>query len=204
MSVINRLTEQFTRFPGIGPRQAKRFVYYLLTRDPRTLDDLSRLIQELRREVHHCKSCFRYFTGHQRDVCDICADPNRSVSQLMVVEKDADFENIERSGTFEGKYFVLGGSVPVLEKEPEKRIRAKSLLERVERDAQAGILEEVILALSANPEGDSTERYLKELLSPLQEQSLFTISHLGRGLSTGSELEYSDSETIRNALKNRS
>lgn len=204
MSIIAKLTEQFIRFPGIGPRQAKRFVYFLLTRDHRTLDDIARLIQELKREVHHCKACFRYFTGRERDLCDICGDENRNGETLMVVEKDVDFENIERSHSYEGKYFILGGAIPVLEKEPEKRIRAGDLLNRIESDAKAGHLKEIILALSATSEGDSTERYLKEFLSPLKEQYGFVISHLGRGLSTGTELEYSDSDTIRNALQNRS
>lgn len=204
MSVIQRLTEQFVRFPGIGPRQAKRFVYYLLTREPRVLDDLARLIQELRREVHHCELCFRYFTAKTKTICEICANSNRSHELLMVVEKDVDFENIERSKLFDGRYFILGGSVPVLEQEPEKRIRAKAVLERVTKDAKDGELKEIILALSANVEGDNTERYLREILRGHAEKYDIKISHLGRGLSTGSELEYSDAETIRNALKNRS
>lgn len=204
MSVISRLTEQFARLPGIGPRQAKRFVYFLLTRDHRTLDDLTHLIQELKREVHHCEACFRYFTGRERKLCDICGDHSRNHETLMVVEKDVDFENIERSRVFDGVYFILGGSVPVLEKEPEKRIRANPLVARVRKDTESGILKELILALSATSEGDATEQYLKELLAPLQEKQNFKISHLGRGLSTGTELEYSDSDTIRNALNNRS
>ena len=204
MSVITKLTEQFARFPGIGPRQAKRFVYFLLTRDHRTLDDITRLIGELKREVHHCSACFRYFTGRERKLCDICADASRNHETLMVVEKDVDFENIERSRFFSGVYFILGGAVPVLEKEPETRVRAHDLIERITKEAEAGALKELILALSATSEGDNTERYLKELLAPLQEKHSFTISHLGRGLSTGTELEYSDSDTIRNALENRS
>jgi len=204
MSVISRLTEHFGRFPGIGPRQAKRFVYFLLTRDHRTLDDIARLIQELKREVHHCEMCFRYFTGRERALCDVCSDAHRTADTLMVVEKDVDFENIERSGVYDGKYFILGGSVPVLEKEPEKRVRSRELLTRMNKELSSGNFKELILALSATPEGDSTERYLKECLAPLQADYPFKISHLGRGLSTGTELEYSDSDTIRNALENRS
>ena len=204
MSVITKLTEQFSRFPGIGPRQAKRFVYFLLTRDHRTLDEITRLISELKREVHHCEACFRYFTGREQNLCDICADQGRNHETLMVVEKDVDFENIERSRFFSGVYFILGGAVPVLEKEPETRVRAHDLIKRIEKDGATGTLKELILALSATSEGDNTERYLKELLAPLQSKHSFTISHLGRGLSTGTELEYSDSDTIRNALQNRS
>lgn len=202
MSILDRLTEQFIHFPGIGPRQAKRFVYYLLTRDHRTLDSIARLIGELKNEVHHCELCFRYFTGRERKLCDICANPNRAHEVLMVVEKDADLETIERSGGFEGVYFILGGTVPILDKEPEKRVRASALLKRI--TAEDGNLREIILALSATTEGDITERYLKELLEPHRTLHSITISHLGRGLSTGTELEYSDADTIRNALQNRS
>ena len=204
MSVISRLTEQFVRFPGIGPRQAKRFVYFLLTRDHRYLDELSRLIQELKQQVHHCAACFRFFTGRERDLCDICSDKNRNQALLMVVEKDVDFENIERSGVYDGLYLVLGGSVPVLEREPEKRVRSAALVDRVKQGSEAGMLKEIIFALSANTEGDNTERFLLPLVEPFREAHGVKISHLGRGLSTGTELEYSDSETIKNALKNRS
>ena len=204
VSVISRLTEQFARFPGIGPRQAKRFVYFLLTRDHRFLDDLSRLIVELKQEVHHCSACYRFFTGREQQFCDICSDPSRNSALLMIVEKDVDFENIERSGVYDGLYFILGGAVPVLEKEPEKRIRSAPLTERIKRDLDSGKLKEIIFALSANTEGDNTERFLLALIKPLTENKDVKISHLGRGLSTGTELEYSDSETIKNALRNRS
>lgn len=199
MNTLSRLTELFTHFPGIGPRQAKRFVYYLLTRDTRTLSELSRLIEELKRVVHHCKRCQRFFANEKRELCDICSDNNREQTVLMIVEKDVDFENIERTKLFEGLYFILGGSIPILEKEPEKRVRLKELKKRVEEQG----LTEIILALSANPEGDNTAVYLTEFLQPLTSEKAIKLSRLGRGLSTGTELEYSDAETIRNALKNR-
>lgn len=195
-----RLAELFAHFPGIGPRQAKRFVYYLLTRDTRTLTELSKLIEELKGNVHHCKLCQRFFAGRKKEICDLCADSTRDQGTLMLVEKDVDFENIERTNLFSGLYFILGGSIPILEKEPEKRIRLKELKQRLEQ----GTIKEIILALSANPEGDNTAQYLAEFLKSATKSDLVKISRLGRGLSTGTELEYSDTETIRNALKNRS
>ena len=130
----------------------------------------------------------------------------------MIVERDADFENIEKSKIYDGKFFILGGKVPILEKNPEQRIRVSELKERV----QDKNLKEIILALSVSPDGENTEKYIRELLSSIAEKPALTrvssstrdgnkikISILGRGLSTGIELEYPDSETLKNAFKNR-
>ena len=122
---------------------------------------------------------------------------------LMVVCRDIDFETIEKNHIFNGKYFILGGTVPVLEKIPEKKIRLSELLAKVEKRAVADGLKEIIFAMSVNPEGENTLDFLKQSLAPLAQKYNITISALGRGISTGTELEYSDSDTIKNALKNR-
>jgi recombination protein RecR len=120
----------------------------------------------------------------------------------MIVSNDVDFENIEKTKFYNGYYFILGGSVPILEKNPEKRIRQKELIESVGNRLNSG-LEEIIIALNYNPEGENTLSYLNELLKTTIDKNNIKISTLGRGLSTGTELEYSDSDTIKNALKNR-
>ena len=196
MNTISKLTELFSKFPGIGPRQAKRFVYFLLTRNSSFLEELARLLLELKKEVSTCESCMRFFTNslHNTKICEICRDPNRNGEMLMIVERDADFENIEKSKIYEGKYFILGGKVPILEKNPENRIRVSQLKERI-KDTN---IKEVILALSVNPDGENTEKYVRDLLP-----SSCKITILGRGLSTGIELEYPDSDTLKNAFKNR-
>jgi recombination protein RecR len=200
MNTINKLTELFSKFPGIGPRQAKRFVYFLLTRNSSFLEELARLLLELKKEVSTCESCMRFFANSgNTKVCDICRDVNRQDEMLMIVERDADFENIEKSKVYEGKYFILGGKVPILEKNPENRIRVNELKERIKDEN----IKEIILALSVNPDGENTERYVRELLSPLAEENSIKITMLGRGLSTGIELEYPDSDTLKNAFKNR-
>lgn len=205
MSVIEKLVESFRQFPGIGPRQAKRFVYSLLTRNPHFLDEFSTLIKELKKEVSLCEMCFRFFEARSGNgkLCTICNNHNRKESEIMIVEKDVDLESIEHSGAYKGFYFVLGGSVPVLEKEPERHVRSKELIARIEKNCKNKKCQEVILALSNNPEGDNTAYFLNELLAPLCEKYGFKISTLGRGLSTGTELEYSDTETIKNAFDNR-
>jgi len=204
MSAINKLAEYFGHFPGIGPRQSKRFVYFLLTRNHRYLEELAHLLLELKKETSLCISCYRFFARNAANstLCEICRDKNREPDVLMIVEKDVDFESIEKSGVHRGRYFVLGGSVPILEKEPEKRVRIQELLDSLRDRSEAG-LTEIVLALSANPEGENTARYLIEALTPHMKPLDIKISMLGRGLSTGSELEYSDAETIKNAFQNR-
>lgn len=203
MSSIDKLAETFRHFPGIGPRQAKRFVYYLLTKKREHLEELSNLILEIRRDIHVCTFCQRFFNGRvQTPLCSICADETRDRNLLMVVEKDIDLENIEKSDAYNGRYFVLGGTVPILEKEPSSRVHSREFAAIAQKEMEAGRLKEVILAMSVNAEGENTAEYLSSLLSPLREKGL-RISMLGRGLSTGSELEYVDSDTIKSALTHR-
>ncbi len=190
------------KFPGIGTRQAKRFVYFLLAQNPHFVENLAYEISELKKNITQCNSCFRFYPSiGGGSVCDICIGENDS-AVLLVVEKDMDFESMRRSGGYAGKYFILGGTIPVLERDPASKIRIRELLTRIEQGASEG-LSEVILALSANPEGDFTREYVIKTLGPVLGQLSIAITTLGRGLSTGTELEYSDADTIKHALKNR-
>jgi recombination protein RecR len=205
MNSIEKLTELFSKFPGIGPRQARRFVYYLLTRNQGYVNEFSTLLGSLKSEIQECSVCHRFF---QKDasgstICSIDRDPNRDKHLLMIVSRDVDLENIERSHSFNGTYFVLGGSVPILEKEPAQRIRQDNLLKLIQTKIAASELSEIILALNATPEGDNTGDYISHILNPLLNEKQITISHLGRGISTGTELEYSDADTLKNAFENR-
>ncbi|MDD5318534.1 MAG: toprim domain-containing protein [Candidatus Pacebacteria bacterium] len=203
MDAIRELTERFSQFPGIGPRQAKRFVYYLLTRPNGYLKEFSALVNELKGSITVCPSCFRFFPKRHENssLCDICLDTHRSHEELMIVCKDVDLESIEKSHSFNGKYFVLGGTVPILDKEPNRKIRASELIKTItERKPE---LKEIILAVNFNPEGEHTSDYVSSLLKPIIANTPIIVSTLGRGLSTGTELEYSDSETLKNALEHR-
>ena len=210
MDSIEKLTELFREFPGIGPRQAKRFVYHLLSKEPRYIEEFIKLIALIKTEIHTCSSCFRLFNGStslttgsstKKDICPLCADATRDQSLLLIVEKDIDLESIEKSHAYSGRYFVLGGTAPILEKEPEKMLRSRELVTRLEKEK--GMVTEVILAFSVNTEGENTAEYIGKLLKPLETKNQFKISTLGRGFSTGSEVEYADSETLKSALKNR-
>jgi recombination protein RecR len=205
MNSIDRLIKIFSDFPGIGPKQARRFVYFLITRHSGYIEELKKEISELRSEIEMCHECKRYFAKHENsinNICNICSDSHRDISVLMVVGQDVDLENIEKSHSFDGRYFVLGGLIPILDKAPETKIRLKELISFVSRNAEKG-LKEIILGLDANSEGEYTAEYLKKALSPLTEKYNIKVDELGRGLSTGAELEYSDPETIKNALRNR-
>lgn len=198
MNAIDKLTEIFSHFPGIGPKQARRFVYYLLTRDQSTLETLTRSVDELKKQTAQCSECKRYFAknGHVSTLCSTCSDERRDTSILMIVPRDADFEAVEKSGGYKGLYFVLGGSLPILEKEPEKRIRIKDLKARIAKDKN---IKEIIFAMNANAEGENTADFIKQVI----KKDGLEFSTLGRGLSTGAELEYADPETLKNALLHR-
>lgn len=202
MPTFDELTEFFRSFPGIGPRQAKRFVYHLLTRDRASLDRFTSLVSELKSEIRVCASCFRFFsTKNPSALCSICADQGRNRSSLMVVARDTDLDTIEKSGTWDGRYFVLGGSVPLLDKAPESRIRIRELSSLLEKEK--GIIKEIVLGMNFTPEGENTADIIRERIAPITESAGMKVSTLGRGLSTGTELEYSDKETLKNALQNR-
>jgi len=205
MNSIEKLTALFERFPGIGPRQARRFVQFLLTTSPATRSELAESIKSLGNLTGQCKKCYRWFvksTVNKLGLCDICVSNHRDAGIVFIVEKDADIDNVERSG-FKGLYFVLGGTIPLAAEEPEKHIRARELSVRIDTDGTAKMLKEVILGLSATTEGDHTRSLLNERLQAPAEAFGFKISSLGRGLSTGSELEYADPDTISEALDNR-
>lgn len=198
MDSIHRLEEIFAHFPGIGPRQARRFVYYLQSRSVSTVRELADLMQEVKAATAECVLCHRFYMGGgTAGLCKTCADDSRDRTSLMVVARDSDFETVERSGAYRGLYFVLGGTVPILDKEPEKRIRLAALLDRVKKNG----IQEIILSLNATPEGENTADLVRQRLSALSPALSITV--LGRGLSTGAELEYVDADTIKNALENR-
>ncbi|KKR70785.1 MAG: Recombination protein RecR [Candidatus Nomurabacteria bacterium GW2011_GWB1_40_7] len=201
MDIIDRLAEIFKEFPGIGERQAKRFVYFLMARNSAYSENLVELIKDLKKETAQCKECFRFFIVSKNErVCDICANANTDSSVLMIVEKDSDLESIRKSRVYHGKYFVLGGLVPIVEKTTKSRVRILELQEKIKREKE---LKEIILAFSISPQGDHTDTYVRQQLKDICDKSSIKISSLGKGLSTGTELEYSDNDTLKNALKNR-
>jgi recombination protein RecR len=199
MDPISKLTEHFREFPGIGPRQARRFVYFLLTRNSGYLEEIAKLILSIKKSIRICSSCFRFYQDGNTTVCPTCSDTNRDASQIMIVTRDVDFEIIEKSKFYSGFYFILGGTIPILDKEPEKKVRLNELYNKIKN----GSFKEIILSLNANTEGEHTADFIRDYVKEKFPEIGIAITVLGRGLSTGTELEYSDTDTIKNALKNR-
>ncbi len=196
-----RLTELLRELPGIGPRQARRLAHWLLTRERAWVEELARTLLAARREVGTCGDCMRLFPAHEgAERCDLCANDRRDAHTLLIVEKDVDLENIERTGAYRGRYFVLGGSASPLDREPERKVRLHELTARLTRDP--GITE-VICALSATTEGEDTATLIADRLNGVLTERGTKLTHLGRGLSTGTELEYVDADTMKNALRGR-
>jgi len=195
---IKEFADLLSQLPGIGPRQARRIVQYVLGKDQPYREQFARSFEMIGKHIARCSSCFRYDDIPKGGVCPLCADEKRSAQTLVVVEKDVDIDGIENSRAYNGRYFVLGGLMAMARQRKHRaKPRTGKLIERIEKNG----IEEVILALSTTPEGDYTA---KEILRELQSKfPNLKITLLGRGLSVGAEIEYADQETIRNALKNR-
>src|SRR3972149_11452967 len=179
MDPIERLARLFERFPGIGPRQAQRFVQFLLRSTPSARREFVDAIQSLGGAVHQCPSCCRFHAAPaeasakgagDKKLCGICTNPERDKAQLAVVANDADLLALERSGTFRGQYFVLGGTIS-LASEKTSGLRIKQLLDSIPARMKSG-MNEIILAFPANPEGDAPAIRIREKLMEIVSPSL--------------------------------
>lgn len=200
MEPIERLSTLFEKFPGIGPRQAQRFVQFLLRSSPSFRRELMESVREIGSSVQQCTECKR-FSAAKKGLCSICGDSHREHALLAIVASDSDLLALERSGTFHGRYFILGGLIS-LSSESTSGLRIQDLMTSIPGRTTLG-LEEMILAFPANPEGDATAIRVREEFEAVAKIRGIKISTLGRGLSTGSELEYADPDTLKSALDNR-
>lgn len=206
---IQRLADLFLKLPGVGPRQAMRFAFFLLRAERAFAAELAQAVARLHDEARLCQQCYKTFDANHGalskpvELCEVCRDGRRNQHQVLVVEKEVDLENVEGTGTYDGAYHVLTGTMDPLDSSAPARLHVRELLLRLERLAAGGPAE-VILATNATAEGDATALYLERTISPLRSRfPRLTISRLGRGLTTGTELEYSDGATIASALANR-
>lgn len=200
---FTELRQLFERFPGIGPRQANRFIWALVDFAPEEQKKLARAITEISQHIRRCSVCFRAFSVvHGEGMCSFCAPGSkRDLSSIMILERDNDLLTMQRAGVYGGLYHVLGGLLNPLEEDEMVRVRIKKLFERVKDSPLKQI--EVVLALSPTKLGEFTSEYIKKVLEPIAEHKTITITRLGRGLSTGIEIEYADTSTLKQALDNR-
>lgn len=202
----NKLFEYFKSFPGIGKRQAERFVFHVLTKDQFWVDNFINEIKKAKEFVKECSDCYRVFRnkyGEKFDLCDICRSQVRDKSILAVVEKNIDADVMLKKANWTGLVFVLGGQYQVIEKRNPPQIHLEGLLKFIKKSQ----LKEIILCNSLNPDGVFTASVLQQKIKELIETNNLPeikITTFGRGFSTGTELEYADKDTLQNALKNRS
>jgi len=192
MSVIDQLSQEFSRFPGIGPKTALRLVYHLLKRPKEEAHRFSRAIREVADRIRPCRRCGNF---SEAELCEVCANPRRDESLICVVEEAYEVGAIERTGQFQGLYHVLGGHLSPLDGIGPEELNLHGLLGRVEEPG----VEEIILATNASVEGEATAVYLENLIRPRGPK----VTRLARGLPVGSDLEYVDGTTIAEALSGR-
>lgn len=193
MSAIEELVAEFAKLPGIGRKTAQRLTYFLLKQPREEVARLARSVAALGERVRACSRCGDLT---EQDPCAICADPRRDATLVCVVEEASDVLAIERAGQYRGLYHVLGGRLSPLDGVGPEALNLPGLLLRV---ANGSPVREVILATNPSVEGEATAHYIERLVRPCGAG----ISRLARGLPMGSELEYTDGETIAQAIAAR-
>ncbi|MEZ5382581.1 MAG: recombination mediator RecR [Microthrixaceae bacterium] len=189
---IQELIDSLGRLPGVGPKSAQRIAFYLLEADREEALRLARAISEVKDRVRHCERCFNVSEGV---LCPVCDDDRRETSVLCVVEEPKDVVAVERTGTFSGRYHVLGGAIDHLRGVGPDRLKVRELVARI---GDEGVTE-VILCTNPNLEGEATALYLSRLL----DLPGLEVSRIASGLPVGGDLEYADELTLGRALEGR-
>lgn len=189
---INNLIEQLSHLPGIGGKSAQRLAFHIIDMPMEQVDQLANTIQTARKNVKYCKTCY---TLTDKEICPICASPNRDHSTIMVVEDTRDMAAYERTGRYNGIYHVLHGALdPAMGKGPED-IKLKELLVRLQNED----VEELIIATNSDVPGEATAMYISKLVKP----SGIKVSRIASGVPIGGELECIDEVTLFRALEGR-
>lgn len=193
-AVVRELIERFAQLPGIGVRSAERLAFHILKSDEQSALALARAITAVKQSVRHCRVCYNL---SDRDVCSICADPERDRSRVLVVEQPKDLIALEQTGMYNGLYHVLMGRLSALDGVGPEDLTVEPLLGRVRESG--GQIEEVVLGLNPTVEGDGTGLYLAQALGALGVR----VSRLARGLPSGGSLEYANKAVLADAIMGR-
>ena len=194
---LKNLIEILAKLPSIGPRQAIRLGFFILSKDKSFIEDFSKKLGALAIGVNVCAQCFFVFENDGKNLCQICRDKARDKTKICIIEKETDLISIEKSKKYNGLYFIIGKLLSALEK--DKPVKEELRLIQLEEMIKTNNPQEIILALNPTAEGDFTALLINKELKPLN----LKITHLGRGLPTGSELEFADAETLGASLENR-
>lgn len=188
---INKLIEQLSHLPGIGAKSAQRLAFHIMNMPKEQVQQLTSAITGARENIQYCKNCF---TLTDKELCPICANPNRDQTTIMVVENTRDLAAYEKTGKFEGVYHVLHGAIsPMLGIGPDD-IKLKELMQRLQHDVK-----EVIIATNSSLEGETTAMYISKLIKPIG----IKVSRIASGVPVGGDLEYIDEVTLLRALEGR-
>ena len=195
---IQRLVQHLSRLPGIGEKTATRLAFHLIRSPEAQVRELARALVDAVEKTRTCSVCMNIT---EQDPCQICSDPRRDIGTICVVATPSDVVAIDRGGHFHGKYHVLHGVLSPLEGVGPEDLRIEELLRRLgPSGTERGAIGEVIVATSANVEGEATAMYLARLIKTLN----IRVSRIASGIPVGGELEYSDQATIARALEGRS
>ena len=194
---LQRLIQQFSLFPGVGPRTATRYAFYLLHQKNHQIDALIQNLQEVQK-IKFCSECFAPFDASRlpEKLCPICRDKKRNKKLLCIVEKETDLHSIEETHAYRGLYFIIGSANRWF-KRSESSQKIKKLVIHLKKSSPK--IEEVILAVNYTAEGQALRSYLENILKPLN----IHLTHIRQGLPLGSELEYADQETLKTAFQKR-
>ncbi len=209
MDIIQRLSNLFSDFPTVGPRTASRFVFYLMRQPKERIEEITNAILELKNKIKFCSFCLN---PHQGDnlLCPICTSYNRNKNLLCIIEKEQDLISIEKTGKYNGLYFILNLSGSLTRNQEINTLKLEGLKQRIINPEKFNIKDakfvEIIIATNPTPEGINAsvlvERILKEILRLYSGQG-FKVTHLARGIPVGGELEYADEETLESAFEGR-
>ena len=204
---IQRVIDLLMKLPGVGPRQAARFAFFMLKENHGFAEELAVGLKNMQANIIMCGQCYRAMEKNlEQEImhCVLCRDGKRNGALITVVEKESDLQNLERTGAYTGLYHVLGGVISPLDADSPKKLHIRDMYNRVVTLLNQQKPVELVLGTNPTTEGDMTAVYIERTFAPLKEKTPhFTISRLGRGLSLGSELEYADEITLKNALMNR-
>jgi len=189
---VEKLINEFRKLPAIGPKSARRIVYYLLKLPPRQIEDFARSLIEMKEKVKFCSLCHNL---SEEDICHICRDGSRDQEKICIVEEVGDVTILEKTGRYRGLYHVLGGLLSPIDNIGPTELRIPGLMERIKKNR----VSEVIIALNPTVEGESTAMYIKKIVTPLGAKPTM----LASGLPVGGDLEYADEITIGRALTDR-
>lgn len=190
--IIEQAVEAFAQLPGVGKKTALRFVLHVIKNDKQQAENLSNLVLKLKTDLKFCEKCHNI---SEHVICEICSNPSRDASIICVVQDYRDIMAIENTGLYKGHYHVIGGLISPLDGITPSSLNIESLVAKV----AAGTINEIILALNATMEGETTSFYIFRKIAPYN----IKLSAIARGIAVGDELEYADEVTLGRSITNR-